>query len=73
MASSRGCIPWGVCWAVRPGGVFGSLLTSLLSQRKATDPSRYTNRGGNLLKEEKQRAKLQKMLPKVGSALEKKL
>ncbi|KAK6475117.1 protein regulator of cytokinesis 1-like isoform X1 [Huso huso] len=37
--------------------------------RKATDPSRFTNRGGNLLKEEKQRADLHKNLPK----LEKKL
>lgn len=26
-ASSRVCVPWGVCWL---GGVFGSLLTSLL-------------------------------------------
>nr|XP_023669977.1 protein regulator of cytokinesis 1 isoform X1 [Paramormyrops kingsleyae] len=38
-------------------------------ERKATDPSRFTNRGGNLLKEEKQRADLHKSLPK----LEKKL
>lgn len=53
--------------------VLGSLLTSLLYQRKATDPGRFANRGGNLLKEEKQRAKLQKTLSKVGSALEKKL
>lgn len=37
----------------------------MFSQRKASDPSRFTNRGGNLLKEEKQRAKLQKTLPKV--------
>lgn len=34
-------------------------------QKKATDPSRFNNRGGNLLKEEKQRADLQKSLPKV--------
>ncbi|XP_036590881.1 protein regulator of cytokinesis 1 isoform X2 [Trichosurus vulpecula] len=34
-------------------------------ERKASDPSRFTNRGGNLLKEEKQRAKLQKTLPKL--------
>ncbi|KAM7330603.1 hypothetical protein ACRRTK_009792 [Alexandromys fortis] len=33
-------------------------------ERKASDPSRFTNRGGNLLKEEKERAKLQKTLPK---------
>ncbi|KGL91688.1 Protein regulator of cytokinesis 1, partial [Charadrius vociferus] len=39
-------------------------------ERKATDPSRYTNRGGNLLKEEKQRAKLQKMLSKLQEELE---
>ncbi|XP_044139160.1 protein regulator of cytokinesis 1 isoform X7 [Bufo gargarizans] len=37
--------------------------------RKATDPNRFTNRGGNLLKEEKQRAKLQKMLPKLEEEL----
>ncbi|KAJ8002504.1 hypothetical protein DPEC_G00159590 [Dallia pectoralis] len=33
--------------------------------KKATDPSRFNNRGGNLLKEEKQRADLQKSLPKL--------
>ncbi|KAM9317745.1 protein regulator of cytokinesis 1b isoform 2-T2 [Pholidichthys leucotaenia] len=38
-------------------------------EKKATDPTRFTNRGGNLLKEEKQRSDLQKSLPK----LEKKL
>ncbi|KAG5270174.1 hypothetical protein AALO_G00189610 [Alosa alosa] len=38
-------------------------------EKKATDPSRFTNRGGNLLKEEKQRSDLHKSLPK----LEKKL
>ncbi|XP_071257023.1 protein regulator of cytokinesis 1-like isoform X3 [Salvelinus alpinus] len=38
-------------------------------EKKATDPSRFTNRGGNLLKEEKQKAELHKSLPK----LEKKL
>ncbi|XP_077569273.1 protein regulator of cytokinesis 1b isoform X1 [Stigmatopora nigra] len=37
--------------------------------KKASDPSRFANRGGNLLKEEKQRAELHKSLPK----LEKKL
>ncbi|KAK5618545.1 hypothetical protein CRENBAI_016865, partial [Crenichthys baileyi] len=37
--------------------------------KKATDPTRFTNRGGNLLKEEKQRSELHKNLPK----LEKKL
>lgn len=34
-------------------------------QRKANDMSRFNNRGGNLLKEEKQRSDLQKSLPKV--------
>ncbi|KAM9367032.1 protein regulator of cytokinesis 1b [Symphorus nematophorus] len=38
-------------------------------EKKATDPARFTNRGGNLLKEEKQRTELHKNLPK----LEKKL
>ncbi|XP_071345677.1 protein regulator of cytokinesis 1b isoform X2 [Trachinotus anak] len=38
-------------------------------EKKATDPARFTNRGGNLLKEEKQRSELHKSLPK----LEKKL
>ncbi|KAK2842391.1 hypothetical protein Q5P01_012591 [Channa striata] len=33
--------------------------------RKANDPSRFNNRGGNLLKEEKQRTDLQKSLPKL--------
>uniref|UniRef100_A0A665V6F2 Protein regulator of cytokinesis 1-like n=1 Tax=Echeneis naucrates TaxID=173247 RepID=A0A665V6F2_ECHNA len=33
--------------------------------KKANDPSRFNNRGGNLLKEEKQRADLQKSLPKL--------
>ncbi|KAL6113637.1 prc1 [Pungitius sinensis] len=38
-------------------------------EKKANDPTRFTNRGGNLLKEEKQRSELHKSLPK----LEKKL
>ncbi|XP_006867199.1 PREDICTED: protein regulator of cytokinesis 1 [Chrysochloris asiatica] len=38
-------------------------------ERKASDPSRFTNRGGNLLKEEKQRSKLQKTLPKLEEEL----
>ncbi|XP_077656004.1 protein regulator of cytokinesis 1 isoform X4 [Urocitellus parryii] len=38
-------------------------------ERKASDPSRFVNRGGNLLKEEKQRAKLQKTLPKLEEEL----
>ncbi|KAM4675096.1 protein regulator of cytokinesis 1 isoform 2-T2 [Discoglossus pictus] len=37
--------------------------------KKATDPNRFNNRGGNLLKEEKNRAKLQKMLPKLEEEL----
>lgn len=40
-------------------------MTFLSPQEKATDPSRFTNRGGNLLKEEKQKAELHKSLPKV--------
>lgn len=55
------------------GGVFVSLLITLLYQGRANDPSRFTNRGGNLLKEEKQRAKLQKTLSRVGPALGKDL
>lgn len=39
------------------------------SQKKANDPSRFNNRGGNLLKEEKQRTDLQKSLPKVRKCL----
>ncbi|KAF4792583.1 Protein regulator of cytokinesis 1 [Turdus rufiventris] len=42
-------------------------------ERKAADPSRFTNRGGNLLKEEKQRAKLQKTLSKLQEELERKI
>ncbi|XP_068131355.1 protein regulator of cytokinesis 1 [Hyperolius riggenbachi] len=38
-------------------------------EKKAADPNRFNNRGGNLLKEEKQRAKLQKMLPKLEEEL----
>lgn len=37
--------------------------------RKANDPSRFNNRGGNLLKEEKQRTELQKSLPKLEKVL----
>ncbi|KAM4573381.1 protein regulator of cytokinesis 1-like [Odontesthes bonariensis] len=37
--------------------------------RRANDPSRFNNRGGNLLKEEKQRADLQKSLPKLEKSL----
>ncbi|KAM9497181.1 protein regulator of cytokinesis 1a isoform 1-T1 [Clarias gariepinus] len=38
-------------------------------EKKATDPSRFHNRGGNLLREEKQRADLQKSLPKLEKSL----
>lgn len=34
-------------------------------ERKASDPARFTNRGGNLLKEERQRAELSKSLHKL--------
>ncbi|KAL6106603.1 prc1 [Pungitius sinensis] len=37
--------------------------------KRANDPSRFNNRGGNLLKEEKQRADLQKSLPKLEKSL----
>ncbi|KAM3663275.1 protein regulator of cytokinesis 1 isoform 2-T2 [Ammospiza maritima maritima] len=42
-------------------------------ESKANDPSRFTNRGGNLLKEEKQRAKLQKTLSRLQEDLERKV
>ncbi|KAJ8398359.1 hypothetical protein AAFF_G00429290 [Aldrovandia affinis] len=38
-------------------------------EKKTTDPSRFTNRGGNLLKEEKRRAELHKSLPKLEKSL----
>ncbi|KAL0968804.1 hypothetical protein UPYG_G00272100 [Umbra pygmaea] len=38
-------------------------------EKKATDPSRFNNRGGNLLKEERQRADLQKSLSKLEKSL----
>ncbi|XP_028285817.1 protein regulator of cytokinesis 1-like [Parambassis ranga] len=37
--------------------------------KKANDPSRFNNRGGNLLKEQKQRTDLQKSLPKLEKSL----
>lgn len=64
---------WGLYHVSLRGGVFVSLLSTLLYQSKASDPSRFTNRGGNLLKEEKQRAKLQKTLSRVGPGLQKDL
>lgn len=54
----------------RPQGLwdwFKQLYFGCFSQRKANDPARFNNRGGNLLKEEKQRTDLQKSLPKVSS------
>ncbi|XP_066184214.1 protein regulator of cytokinesis 1 isoform X2 [Sylvia atricapilla] len=42
-------------------------------ESKANDPSRFNNRGGNLLKEEKQRAKLQKTLSRLQEELERKV
>lgn len=41
--------------------------------RKANDPSRFNNRGGNLLKEEKQRSGLQISLPKLEKTLKAKI
>ncbi|XP_038147226.1 protein regulator of cytokinesis 1-like [Cyprinodon tularosa] len=38
-------------------------------ERKTNDPSRFNNRGGNLLKEQKQRTQLQKSLPKLEEIL----
>ncbi|XP_061101603.1 protein regulator of cytokinesis 1b isoform X1 [Conger conger] len=38
-------------------------------EKKTTDPSRFVNRGGNLLKEEKRRADLHKSLPKLENKL----
>ncbi|XP_053146581.1 protein regulator of cytokinesis 1-like isoform X2 [Hemicordylus capensis] len=40
-------------------------------QRKSTDPSRLLNRGGNLLKDERERSKIQKQLLKLGEELKK--
>ncbi|XP_029010034.1 protein regulator of cytokinesis 1-like isoform X2 [Betta splendens] len=37
--------------------------------KKANDPARFNNRGGNLLKEEKQRTDLQKSLPRLEKSL----
>ncbi|XP_041091140.1 protein regulator of cytokinesis 1-like isoform X2 [Polyodon spathula] len=34
-------------------------------EKKASDPNRFSNRGGTLLRESKERAKIQKMLPKL--------
>nr|XP_028568626.1 protein regulator of cytokinesis 1-like isoform X2 [Podarcis muralis] len=40
-------------------------------EKKSTDPSRLLNRGGTLLKEERERSKLQKQLLKLGEELKK--
>lgn len=42
-------------------------------EKKATDPTRFTNRGGNLLKEERQRTELHKSLPKLEKKLTKEI
>ncbi|XP_039222609.1 protein regulator of cytokinesis 1-like isoform X2 [Crotalus tigris] len=42
-------------------------------QKKSTDPSRLLNRGGNLLKEEREHSKIQKQLLKLGEELKKKI
>ncbi|CAB1331844.1 unnamed protein product, partial [Coregonus sp. 'balchen'] len=61
----EGVTRWQDSWTL-----FLQLETWLNSpQKKATDPSRFNNRGGNLLKEEKQRADLQKSLPKLEKSL----
>lgn len=51
-----------LCWSEL---FYSCLCLPSYSQKKATDPTRFTNRGGNLLKEEKQRSELHKSLPKV--------
>ncbi|XP_028828432.1 protein regulator of cytokinesis 1 isoform X1 [Denticeps clupeoides] len=38
-------------------------------EKKASDPSRFSNRGGALLRESKERTKVQKMLPKLEEEL----
>ncbi|XP_051956723.1 protein regulator of cytokinesis 1-like [Xyrauchen texanus] len=38
-------------------------------ERKAADPNRFSNRGGSLLRESKDRAKVQKLLPKLEEEL----
>ncbi|XP_061491020.1 protein regulator of cytokinesis 1-like isoform X2 [Rhineura floridana] len=40
-------------------------------EKKSTDPSRLLNRGGNLLKDERERSKIQKQLLKLGEELTK--
>ncbi|TKS73563.1 Protein regulator of cytokinesis 1 [Collichthys lucidus] len=47
----------------------GNWTLYLELDKKANDPSRFNNRGGNLLKEEKQRTDLQKSLPKLEKTL----
>ncbi|KAG8454295.1 hypothetical protein GDO86_000804 [Hymenochirus boettgeri] len=41
----------------------------VILEKKATDPNRFSNRGGTLLKEEKERVKLQKLLTKLEEEL----
>ncbi|TMS05069.1 Protein regulator of cytokinesis 1 [Larimichthys crocea] len=47
----------------------GNWTLYLELDKKANDPARFNNRGGNLLKEEKQRTDLQKSLPKLEKTL----
>ncbi|XP_013922762.1 PREDICTED: protein regulator of cytokinesis 1-like [Thamnophis sirtalis] len=42
-------------------------------EKKSTDPSRLLNRGGNLLKDERERSKTQKQLSKLGEELKEKI
>ncbi|XP_053317669.1 protein regulator of cytokinesis 1-like [Spea bombifrons] len=41
----------------------------VILEKKASDPNRFSNRGGSLLKEEKERMKLQKLLSKLEEEL----
>lgn len=45
------------------------LILHITFQKKASDPNRFSNRGGSLLKEEKERVKLQKLLSKLEEEL----
>ncbi|XP_029564758.1 protein regulator of cytokinesis 1 isoform X3 [Salmo trutta] len=51
---------WEKCWAL-----FQDF------EKKANDPNRFSNRGGALLKEAKEKVKVQKMLPKLEEELKK--
>ncbi|KAM9329143.1 protein regulator of cytokinesis 1-like [Gastrophryne carolinensis] len=45
----------------------------VILEKKASDPNRFSNRGGSLLKEEKERVKLQKLLSKLEEDLKSKI